>query len=410
MKKIALLHYSYPPSMGGVEILMQDQAHILADFGYDVLVLTGSGHEGDDRIRLVVEDTLRSVLQQNPSLQKKIVTEGIMDEEFSTLARQIYQMLDTTLADRDVIIVHNMTTLVHNLPFLFAFKEYVSLHPEKKVLLWVHDQIYINEEKVQYEKEGVALSKEAKNLLLTPIPDATYVVISETFAALFAQVMDIAKEKLHVIPNGIDIKKFFSFEQPLWELLQTKKILDAYPLFFSPVNILQRKNLLYTLDVIVHLKKQYPTLRYVVTGKPSIHRSIDDYYEQIHKKIAELDLVDHVVFLSEFLPGGISTNGVHSLYLFADAVLYLSKSENFGLPILEATLLKTPIFVSDLKVFHEIGKDYLEYIDTKTVSPSEAARMVQDYIEKTKLFAFRQEVKETYTLRTIVQKKLVPLL
>lgn len=409
MKKIALLHYSYPPSMGGVEGLMQEQAHILADFGYDVMVLTGSGNESDDRITLVVEEKLRSVLQQNPSLQEKIVTEGIMDEEFSTLARQIYQMLDTTLADRDVIIVHNMTTLVHNLPFLFAFKEYVSLHPEKKVLLWVHDQTYINEEEIQYEKEGVALSAKEKELLLTPIPNATYIVISETFGKLFSEVMDIPKEHLHVIPNGINMQKFFGFEQPLWNIMQSKRVFNAFPLLFSPVNILQRKNLLYTIEIIGELRRYYPNIAYVVTGKPSIHRSIHDYYDQLHKKIHALDLENHVLFLGELLPGGVSSNAVRDLYTFSDAVLYFSKSENFGLPILEATLLKTPIFVSDLKVFHEIGKEYLDYIDTETVTPSSAAKLIQTFLEKDTLAAFQKEVKQKYSLETIVKEKLLPL-
>lgn len=410
MKKIALVHYSYPPSLGGVEMLLQEQAHILADLGYDMLVLTGSGHEPDERIRVVVEEKLRSVLQQNPALQKKIVTDGIMDEDFSSLAAEIGKMLEETLSDRDVIIVHNMTTLVHNLPFLFAFKEYVAAHPEKKVLIWVHDQTYINEEKVQYEKEGVALSNTEKDLLLMPIPNATYIVISETFAKLFSQVMEIPTEHLHVIPNGIDIQKFFAFEKPLWELMQTRKMLDAYPLFFSPVNILQRKNILYTIDVIGELIKHYPNLCYVVTGKPSIHRSINDYYEQVHEKIRALGLSDHVVFLSESFPGGLSNNAVRDLYSFSDIVLYLSKSENFGLPILEAALLKTPIFVSNLAVFHEIGKDNLHYVDSDHVKPEEVAETIHAYIEQNELLALRREVKHTYALRNIIQQRLVPLL
>ena len=45
MKKIALLHYAYPPNIGGVEILIREHAKILSEMGYQVSVITGDGEE-----------------------------------------------------------------------------------------------------------------------------------------------------------------------------------------------------------------------------------------------------------------------------------------------------------------------------------------------------------------------------
>ena len=42
-KRIALLHYTYPPVIGGVEFVMEGQANILTDMGYKVRVITASG-------------------------------------------------------------------------------------------------------------------------------------------------------------------------------------------------------------------------------------------------------------------------------------------------------------------------------------------------------------------------------
>ena len=49
-KKIALIHYAYPPHIGGVEIVIRDHAFILDDFGYDVTILTGSGKKQHQNI------------------------------------------------------------------------------------------------------------------------------------------------------------------------------------------------------------------------------------------------------------------------------------------------------------------------------------------------------------------------
>jgi len=42
--KIAMLHYTCPPVVGGVEAVMADHARLFAARGYQVTVITGRGH------------------------------------------------------------------------------------------------------------------------------------------------------------------------------------------------------------------------------------------------------------------------------------------------------------------------------------------------------------------------------
>jgi len=395
--------------MGGAELLTQEQANVLSHLGYDVLVLTGSGEEANDRINFVVEARLQSILQQDRMLQERFVGQGIIDDEFLAISREIRGILDKHLADREVIIVHNMATLIHNLPFLMAFKAYVADHPDKRVIIWAHDQTYIDDQAIKYDKEGVNLSREQKTLLLTPIKGAVYVTISQTFARLFSDVMGIPVEELKIIPNGINLKRFFDLSDTAWELITSAHILESYPLIFSPVNILQRKNLLYSLEIIAELKKTYPKIKYVITGKPSIHRSIKDHFEKLQEKIAERNLQDNVIFLKEKIPGTVPHILVNAFYSLSDAVFYFSKQENFGLPILESMLFKTPIFVSDLPVFHEIGDDLITYIHYKTVTAGKAAERIAAQLKADKEGKLHAKVRKAYDLQTVVTEKLIPL-
>ena len=89
MKKIALLHFAYPPNIGGVESMLKEHTHLLADLGYEVTILTGSGEENDPRIKLVVIPEMQSIMSFNPFLQEKILEKGIIDKDFYDLAEKI---------------------------------------------------------------------------------------------------------------------------------------------------------------------------------------------------------------------------------------------------------------------------------------------------------------------------------
>jgi glycosyltransferase involved in cell wall biosynthesis len=60
----------------------------------------------------------------------------------------------------------------------------------------------------------------------------------------------------------------------------------------------------------------------------------------------------------------------------ATALVTASKDEGFGLPLVEAMVLGTPVVVSDIPIFREIGGDAALYFDPK--SPESFAASVQE--------------------------------
>lgn len=411
MKKIAILHYAYPPNIGGVENLLREHAMVLVDLGYSVKVLTGNGQENDKRIKFVEHSKLEAIRVFDPEMQDKIENSGSVMEDFHTLSADIQKILDKELADCDVVIIHNVITLIHNLAFNLAFRKWFERNPHKKLIIWTHDHKYITEEKVKPDLPSIYHTDFVNELLTKPIEKANYVVVSEVFKNLVLDVMKLDSDQVTVIPAGVDVKSFIGAGSVLWSWLLAKNIGDKFPIFFSPSNILERKNIDYGLDILSEIKKTYPDSIYIISGKTSAHRDTAKYRLRLEQKIDELGLKDSVFFLAEEFENSLGYDDVKALYRLSDGVFYFSKSENFGIPIIESAIFKTHIFASNLQVFKEIAGDHeIEYIDYQNVSPADAAKRILSEIDQSKLIKLTSDMRKKYNLHVVLEKHLVPLI
>lgn len=406
MKKVALLHFAYPPSVGGVEIFIREQSLVLSDLGYDTLVLVGSGKENDKRVNLIEVKEFQSLSMTNRELYNKILSSKTIPEGFYETAKIIRERLEMYLLDRDVVIIHNMLSLTHNLPFIHACKDYVLTHPEKIFISWIHDHKFVGFDKVR--TTDFILSPDVNKLLTEKINKVTYVTISKSLKELLIKVTNLAASDVHVISNGINIQKFLEIDNSIWELSQKYSLLQKFPLIITPANILDRKNIDYCLDVVSDLREYYPNVLYMITGNTSRHKDNESYYNLLKNKIVKLSLENHVLFLGTVYNRALLESEIHDLYSLSDIVFYLSKSENFGLPLLESALAKTPIFLSNLAVFKEIAGENFTYLDIDTLLPKDISRIVINYLEKSKSIAVNHYVKNNYELSIITREKLIP--
>ena len=406
MKKIAILHFAYSPNIGGVERLVEDQANILERLGFEVKIITGNGKRNNEKIEVVNIPEFQSVMNFNPTLQNKMLKKGIFDEEFNRLSHLIEEKLNNNLSDIDTIIIHNMLTISRNLPFITAFNNYADKHKDKKIIIWVHDHMYIKNNEIV---TGTVKSSDLEyKLITTPLKNAQYVTISETLGKNLIEVMSLNKSNFRVIPNGINIKSFLEIDDSIWNIVKDYGLLNKFPLILSPINILERKNIEFSLKLINKLKKYYPNIFYMISGKASQHRDTQTYFESIFEMVNKLGLNDNILFLSKKFQHSLANSELHDLYDLSDVIFYFSKSENFGIPILEAGATKTPIFTSDIAIFKEIGKDNIFHLNTNDLENT--SRLIFDFFENNKACQLFKDVKINYNLETIVKEKLIPLL
>ena len=138
--KTAILHYSAPPVIGGVEAVIQAHAAQFAAAGLPLTVITGRGEaaslpEGVNFIRIAALDTLDPEI----SAATDILNGGQIPDNFESLVNRLTGQLRPLLSEFDHLIVHNVLTKHFNLPLTTALFRLMDEGTLRHTVAWCHD-------------------------------------------------------------------------------------------------------------------------------------------------------------------------------------------------------------------------------------------------------------------------------
>jgi glycosyltransferase involved in cell wall biosynthesis len=424
--KIILLHYSAPPVVGGVESVLGQHARLMSDAGHAVAVVAGRGSQVDSRIPflpLPLADSLHpEVLKVKAGLDR-----GVVPPEFEPLAAQLTAALDQLIGDADVVIAHNVCSLHKNLALTAAIKNLFESPRRARLILWHHDLAWATP---RYRPE--LHPGPPWDLLRKPPAKAVHVAVSELRRDELADLLGIPADTIAVIPNGLDLSRFFKLEGRTRQLLGQLDLLHAAPILLLPVRITPRKNIELALRVLHELRKDYPSAVLVVTGPPGPHNPDNRHYlERLHHLRRELGLSEAAHFLTElsddpstpFVPRTPATRRcetagsgqdlpdavVADFYRLADLLFLPSREEGFGIPILEAGLSGLPIFCADIPPLRALADGRAEFFDPEA-DPAELAGRIARCLEADGGYRLRARVRQEYNWERIFAGQIAPLL
>jgi len=178
----------------------------------------------------------------------------------------------------------------------------------------------------------------------------------------------IAEEKIVVIPWG---SVFHAYEAP--SVAIQRATVEKYGLpdqfFFYPAVTWPHKNHECILRALHLLKSEHGSTPHVYfTGASTEHRSTLDKLAQ------DLSVSDQVHFL-----GFLTAEELQAVFGAATAMVFPSKFEGFGLPILEAFQARLPVLSSSATTLPEVAKDAALYFDPD--SPAELASLMQTILD-----------------------------
>lgn len=247
-----------------------------------------------------------------PKHLKKIVR-NFFDKYHLTKPKQ-YKLWHSTWQDTKYVPKNNMKFVytIHDLNFLYTDKSAIK---KKELLQAVQNKI----------DKADAIT-----------------VISHFVKEDVIKNLDPKGKKIHVIHNGVDFEEFPKFDSP-----------DYRP----------KKKFLFTVGTVLY-KKHFHILPSLLVGNDyeliiaGIH-SNKNYVSQIEKEIKKHEVSGRVN-----LVGTITAEEKYWYMKNAEAFLFPSISEGFGLPPIEAMRLGKPTFLSTHTSLPEIGGEHAYYFDT----------------------------------------------
>jgi mannosylglucosylglycerate synthase len=402
--KIALLHYSSPPFVGGVESVLAHHARLMTQAGHEVTILAGRGKTFDDRIPVKILPLLDS---RHPEVMaiKKELDKGRYTPAFDNLRDKIEQELQTGLQEFDVLIVHNVASLHKNLAFTAAIQAVHKISEFQRLILWHHDLAWTTPRYRHEMHAGFPW-----DLLSTDWDNVTHVVISELRRQELGELLGIPRESIRVIPNGVDVNAFFKLEPQTIHIIEQLNLLDANPLFLLPVRLTPRKNIELALYVLVELRKKYPKAMLLITGPEGSHNPANSLYRQKLLTLRnELDLQNKAHFLVDvtdaFLPDAV----IADFYRLSDALLFPSREEGFGIPIIEAAFSSIPVFCADIPVLRELCGEDVTYF-APDAEPRSVANKVIARLQSETSSRWARRAKHSFSWDSIYKSQIEPLL
>jgi glycosyltransferase involved in cell wall biosynthesis len=401
---IALLHYSVPPIVGGVESVIAHHAHQMSLDGHSVRLIAARGDSVEEGIPMI--ELPHADSRHERMLQVKIeLDRGGVSRDFEVIRDKLAFELQSALTGVDVVIAHNVCSLNKNLALTAALHQLHTSNRLPRLMLWHHDLAWTTSRYQHELHDGYPW-----DLLRTDWGDTTHVVVSELRRQELADLMQIDPDSIHVIPNGVDAQRFFKFEPQTQVLLEQTKLLDAAPILLLPVRLTPRKNIELALHTLAALKKRFPDAALVVTGPLGPHNANNvNYFESLASLRGQLGLNGSVHFLAELDDSFLPDEVIADFFRVADALFFPSREEGFGIPLIEAAFSHLPAFCADIPPLRELGLDDAFFF-SPDADPAKVAGSIADYFDSSKPARLAMRARSSYRWESIYEMQIKPLL
>lgn len=220
---------------------------------------------------------------------------------------------------------NNLLSLANSGP-IFHFNHYFVLHD---TLVYDFPESFTKKFRIFYKFLWFSISKTAKH----------FFTVSEFSKNQISKHLNYKKENISIAPNGYEHLENLKSDD--------KIIYSNYILFIG--SFTEHKNFNLLVNIYNKNPEKWPKL--IMAG---------GYNNKVFNSTKIKS--DNITFIQNF-----SDETLVSLYKNCEAVVFPSKFEGFGIPLLECIYFDKPIICSDIPVFREIGNDYPNYFDLENI-------------------------------------------
>ncbi|QDZ41434.1 glycosyltransferase family 4 protein [Euhalothece natronophila Z-M001] len=222
---------------------------------------------------------------------------------------------------------------------------------------------------------------------------AQFIVLSHTFCNILQQEYHIPRERIQIIPGGVDLNRFdcsFSQEEAQ-EKLGWKR---DRAILFCIRRLSKRMGLDNLITAIDQVRHHYPEVLLYIAGKGELTSTLQ-------AQIEEMNLQDHVKLL-----GYLADEELPLAYRAADlSVVPTVALEGFGLVVVESLATGTPVLGTPIGGIPEILQPFCPDLILEGYQPQQLAQGIQEVLGGQRHLptaqACQNYVKEHYTWSAI---------
>jgi len=409
-KDIAILHYSAPPIIGGVEAVIEAHAELFHKNGYPTAVIAGRGEQA--ALSGVKYKNIPLVDSQHPDILRisSELENGVIPEDFDSISAHLVKQLVPFLRHSAHLIVHNIFTKHFNLPLTSALHRMLDDDLIHHGIAWCHDISWTSPNSRPKMHPGYPW-----DLLRTQRKEITYVAVSELRQQDLAGLFECPADQIEVVYNGVEPEVLLGLSPGGIELITRLGLLDCDLILLMPVRVTQAKNIEYAMEVLASLKNHYKRPKLVLTGPPDPHDHENmAYFRSLLDLRCQLGLDADMSFVYESGPDPgspllIDSQIVGDLYRVSDVLFMPSHREGFGMPVLEAGLVGLTLISTNVPASQEIARENALVFELNQ-PPEEIAERLHLLVEGNPLTRMRRLVRTRYTWDALFRRKIRPLL
>lgn len=237
-----------------------------------------------------------------------------------------------------------------NLDLIHSFGYVQPLHPPCASVVTIHDLNFHNlASSMSYQKRSIL-----RFFVTRSAQRADHIItVSEFSKKQIVEILDIPEDKVTVTYNAVRQKEYRP--QPFEIVSEKYGLRQPYILALSSFS--PHKNMASLIKAFAILRKrEFRDLHLVVVGhSPNGKGSL----EQL---VQDLEIQDAVIFT-----GYVEDDVLPTLYAHAEAFVFPSLYEGFGIPVLEAFMYGAPVACSKAAALPEIAGDAACYFNPKNV-------------------------------------------
>lgn len=222
------------------------------------------------------------------------------------------------------------------------------------------------------------------------------VVVSESTKRDLMRLFQVSPQKISVIPLAANLQLSTVVNKS--ELHSRLRNLGMNTKYFLVVGERRpHKNLVRIIEAFQIFKQHgFDDYKLVIIGKKY------SSYSEPEKKIEQLNLTEDVI-----LKGYVSDEELPLYYQGAEAFLFASLYEGFGIPILEAMSCGTPVITSNISSLPEVAADaalcinpvsssaIAEAMERLVLNPELKINLISKGLKRAKMFGWKQAAEQT---------------